>query len=49
VDQPDVAEVVRHLVDEVGLAGAVDPRVRQILVAEGAEFVPLNIVSRHPG
>ena len=42
VDQPDVAEVVRHFVDEVRLAGAVDLRVREVLLAERAK-----ILSRH--
>src|SRR5437763_12333747 len=34
VDQADVAEVVRHLVDEVRLTGAVHARVRDVFLAE---------------
>src|SRR5438876_3931190 len=34
VDQADVAEVVRHFVDEVRLTGAVHARVRDVFLAE---------------
>src|SRR2546429_7154775 len=34
VDQADVAEVVRHLVDEVRLSGAVHARVRDVFLAK---------------
>src|ERR1700686_1988803 len=39
VDQAEVPEVVRHLVDEEGLAGAEHPRVLGVLLAEGPQLI----------
>ena len=58
VDQSDVAEVVRHLVDEERLAGAVDAGGCQILLAErprsprracSARMRRIARIARHPG
>src|SRR6516162_2432430 len=39
VDQADVPEVVRHLVDEEGLAGTIDARAGKVFLAELAEIL----------
>ena len=43
VNQPQVPEVVRHLVDEEGFAGAVDPGVGEILLAELSEILGVHL------
>src|SRR5260221_1418551 len=39
MDETNVPKVVRHLIDEKRLAGAVNPRIREIILAEAADLV----------
>ncbi len=48
MDEADVAEVVGHLVDEEGLAAAVDARVFEILLAERAQLSGVQL-AQHGG
>src|ERR1700722_5928349 len=39
MDETDMPEVIRHLVDEMRLVGSIDPRIRQVFFAEPQEIV----------
>ena len=39
MDQPDVAKIVGHLVDEERLSGAIDRRVTQVGFAKNRQFI----------
>src|SRR5690348_4151775 len=37
MDEPEMAEIVRHLVNEEGCLAAIDPGIRKVLLAHGQE------------